>query len=147
MVNSAYEGMLQPSTLDAGFHNGDNSCYNTRRLVESRILAKQKRGCDIKRLYSDCFLSSNPQPRVDTEVQGISANLFPGKNRNLWTINNGRPKTFSGVVLAVPHQQGAKYYDAWNDREIQPIIENGLAKISLSIDPQQPGCIVQERKP
>jgi hypothetical protein len=47
-------------------------------------------------------------------------------------------------VIAVPHQPGATYRDAWNDRELHPRIENGIATISLSLHPQQPGCVVQE---
>jgi hypothetical protein len=50
------------------------------------------------------------------------------------------------VVLAVPHKPGATYRDVWNDKELTPTIENGVAKIAVTIDPQQPGCVVQTLK-
>ena len=80
-------------------------------------------------------------------MHGIAANLFTGTNRKLWTLYNGLPKTYSGVVLEVPHRDGARYRDAWNGREITPVIAGGGARIALRIDPQQPGCVVQEWKP
>jgi hypothetical protein len=59
-------------------------------------------------------------------------------------VFNGRPKTYSGVVLTVPHRPGAKYRDAWNGKPLSPTIRNGVAQIALTIDPQQPGCVVQD---
>ncbi len=71
-------------------------------------------------------------------------NLFPGHDRKLWTFYNGRPQTYSGNVLEIPHREGARYRDAWNDRELKPVIENGMARIFLTIHPQQMGCVVQD---
>ena len=51
------------------------------------------------------------------------------------------------VVLTVPQKPGAKYRDAWNGLELTPAIENGMARISLTLDPQQPGCVVQSWNP
>jgi hypothetical protein len=135
-----------PSQPDAMFVNGEANQEDTWRLHHSRIRAKLNRAYDVKRAYNDCFTTENPLPQVDTVVEGIVANRFPGEKRTLWTLYNGRPKTYAGVVLAVPHQEGATYRDAWNGKELTPTIENGIAKISLTLDPQQPGCIVQELK-
>ncbi len=134
----------KPSQVDAVFVNGEAFQEDTWRLHHSRIRVKLNRAYRVKHEYSDCFNSDNPIPQVDTAARGLAANFFPGRKRNLWTLYNGRPKTYSGVVLAVPHLPGAKYRDAWNDAELNPAIANGLAKISLTLDPQQPGCIVQD---
>lgn len=134
----------KPSQVDAAFANGEAFHEDTWRLLYSRLREKLNRAYVIKHEYTDCFNGANPTPQVDTAVQGIAANLFTGKNRKLWTLYNGRPKTYSGVVLTVPHKKGAKYRDVWNGRELTPTIENGIAKISLTIHPQQPGCVVQE---
>lgn len=134
----------KPSQVDALFVNGEAFQEDTWQSVHSRLRVKVNRAYVIKHQYNDCFNSDRPIPQVDTAVRGIAANFFPGKNRNLWTLYNGRPKTYAGVVLTVPHQPGAKYRDAWNDAELKPVIENGLARISLTLDPQQPGCIVQD---
>ncbi len=138
------EATNSPSQVDALFVNGEAIQEDTWRLHHSRIREKLNCAYDVKHKYTDCFNSDNPSPFVDTAAEGIVANCFPGNKRVLWTLYNNRPKTYSGVVLVVPHQPGAKYRDAWNDKELAPTIENGMAKISLVIDPQQPGCIVQD---
>jgi len=84
---------------------------------------------------------------VETAASGLTANLFPGSSRNLWTVFNGRPTTYSGVVLTVPHKPGAEYRDAWNGLPLTPAIEEGMAHLSLTLDPQQPGCVVQDWTP
>lgn len=138
------EASNSPSQPDAMFVNGDANQEDTWRLHHSRIRQKLNRAYEVKREYNDCFTSDNPMPHVDTAAVGIVANLFPSEGRNVWTLFNARPKTFSGVVLEIPHKDGATYRDAWNNVELSPTIENGVAKIALKIDPQQPGCVVQE---
>lgn len=135
-----------PSQPDAMFVNGEANQEDTWRLHHSRIREKLNRGYDVKRAYNDCFNSDNPSPQVDTATRGIIANEFPGENRTLWTLFNALPKTYNGIVLEIPHKDGATYRDVWNDKEISPTIENGIAKLAVRIDPQQPGCIVQEWK-
>jgi hypothetical protein len=135
-----------PSQVDAIFMNGEGIQEDTWRLHHSRIRERLSRAYDIKHEYTDCFNTDSPSPFVDTAAPGILANCFPGTNRTLWTLYNARPKTYSGVVLSVPHKPGAVYKDVWNDRELKPTIENGIAKIVVTIDPQIPGCVVQETR-
>jgi hypothetical protein len=139
------EGGNKPGQVDALFVNGEGIQEDTWRIHHSRIRQKLNRAYQLKHDYTDCFNSQNPVPHVDTAAAGIVANCFAGKNRTLWTLYNGQPRTYSGTVLAIPHQPGAKYRDAWNNQELQPTIENGMAKIAITLDPQQPGCVVQER--
>ena len=140
------EASNSPSQVDALFINGEAIQEDTWRLHHSRIREKLNHAYDLKHAYADCFNGDYPLPHVDTAALGIVANAFAGNNRILWTVYNGRPKTYNGIVIEVPHKSGATYRDVWNNKELSPTIENGIAKISLSIDPQQPGCIVQEWK-
>ena len=137
----------KPSQVDAVFVNGEPFHEDTWRLHHGRLRVKINRAYAVKHEYSDCFASEAPIPWVETDAYGLAANLFPGKNRKLWTLFNRRPKTYSGVVLTVPHRAGARYRDAWNDRELAPRMNGGLAEIALTIHPQQPGCVVQEWGP
>lgn len=138
------EASNSPTQVDAMFVNGEGIQEDTWRLHHSRIRRKLNRAYDVKRAYTDCFNTSSPQPMVDTAAKGIVANCFPTENRTLWTLYNVRPKTYTGIVLEVPHKPGARYRDAWNDKELTPVIENGIAKIAITIHPQQPGCVVQD---
>ena len=141
------EGGSKPSQVDAVFVNGEPFHEDTWRLHHSRLREKLNRAYVVKHEYSDCFNGTDPLPQVETAVRGIAANLFTGKNRKLWTLYNGLPRTYAGVVLAVPHQDGARYRDAWNGGDLTPAISAGLAQIVVTLHPQQPGCVVQEWAP
>lgn len=138
------EAGYKPSQVDAIFVNGEVFHEDTWHLHHSRLREKINRAYVVKHEYTDCFSTENPMPHVQTAASGITANLFPGQGRNLWTLYNGRPKTYAGIVLRVPHHDGATYRDAWNDVALTPTIHDGVAEVSLTIDPQQPGCVVQE---
>jgi len=138
------EGSSKPSQVDAVFVNGEVFHEDTFRLHHTRLQEKINRSYAVKHEYADCFGSDNPTPWVPTAAAGLTANLFPGQSRNVWTVFNGRPKTYSGVVLTVPHRQGAKYRDAWNGQPLTPVIAQGMAQLALTLDPQQPGCVVQD---
>ena len=134
----------KPGQVDAIFVNGEVFHEDTWHLHHSRLREKINRAYVVKHQYTDCFSTDNPIPHVETAASGITANLFPGGSRNVWTLYNGRPKTYTGIVLRVPHRDGATYRDAWNDVALTPSIRDGIAELSLTIDPQQPGCVVQE---
>ena len=40
----------------------------------------------------------------------------------------------------------ARYYDVWNDRELQPQIHGHTATLSLRVEPHDLGCVVQMRE-
>jgi len=134
----------KPSRVDAAFINGEVFHEDTWHLHYSRVREKLNRAYVVKHEYGDCFGTDDPLPRVQTAALGITANFFPGEGRHAWTLYNGRPKTYSGIVLHIPHREGSTYRDAWNDTPLTPTITDGLAQVSLTIDPQQPGCVVQQ---
>jgi hypothetical protein len=110
---------------------------------ESKAEAFMVRSHDLKLKYADCFTSNSPEPLVPTEKSGILVNKYPGKGRTLWAIYNQRYITVRGEILKVKHIKGTTYYDAWNDKPLQVRISGDYAFISLEMDPQGIGCIVQ----
>jgi hypothetical protein len=131
--------------VDASFFNGEAFHEVTWRLHSTRVRKKINRSYQLKHKYADCFNSLDITPRVFTDAAGILANRFKGKNRILWTLYNTRPGTYSGPVLTVDHKNGDKYYDAWNEKTLEPEIKNGKAIIKLKIHPQSPACVIQEK--
>jgi hypothetical protein len=78
-----------------------------------------------------------------TEKDGVHANKFPGEGRTAWTLFNARYMTVRGPLLAVDHVEGATYADVWNNQPLTPQISGGKAILSLKLDPQGLGCVVQ----
>ncbi len=126
------------------FLNGDAIYDSTWWLRGDRIQDMLVRALEIQRAYTDCFTTRTPQPRIPTEKAGIVANAFPGEKRTVWTLYNTRYSTWRGESLSMEHQAGARYRDLWNDRDLEPEIRNGRAILSVPLDPQGLGCIVQE---
>lgn len=110
---------------------------------ESKAEAFMVRSHDLKKKYTDCFTSDTPEPLVPTEKSGILVNKYPGKGRTLWAMYNQRFTTVRGEILKVRHKNGATYYDAWNDKPLQVRISGDYAFISLEMEPQAIGCIIQ----
>lgn len=97
----------------------------------------------VMRRHEDCFTSLACVPLVPTGQPLVFANEFPGSGRTLWTLFNANHSTVRGELLAVRHIEGARYHDAWNDRLLDPRIENGVAYITLEIGPKDVGCVTR----
>ena len=99
----------------------------------------------ILREHADAFASDRCEPLVPTLVGGVFANKFEGESKTVWTLYNANWRSVSGEVLAVPHEKGARYFDAWNGKEIKPRIVGKTAYLRLTVEPHGVGCVVQVR--
>lgn len=126
------------------FFMGEGEYVGAWWMHNSRTRELLKKGLSIRKLYADCFTSSQPEPMVDTERSFICANKFPGRKRTVWTLFNRRCTTYTGPVLKVDHVKGSTYYDLWNDRVLIPEFHDGKAILSLTLNPQGLGCILQK---
>lgn len=136
----------KPSQVDSIFFNGEVFHEVTWFLHESNVRKRINRALAIKDQYKDCFLTADPEPRVQTLMGGIYANRFPGKSRTVWTLLNAAPVTRSGTMLTVPHMEGAVYRDLWNGRVLKPEIKDGMALLSLTLPPQGVGAVSRENR-
>ena len=134
----------KPSQVKYSFFNGDVLGMFTWFLFESNSREHLNRANKIKKAYKDCFLTKTPEVRVQTLINNVYSNKFPGKNRTVWTFYNAAPVSREGKMIAIPHKPGAVYRDIWNNKILTPEIKNNKAFITLSIAPQDVGAIVQE---
>ena len=130
-------------SLKFTFFNGEAIYKSFWKRDESRAHTFMARAQALKRAWKDCFTSDEPEMLVPTLRTGVYANRFPGKGRTLWTLYNARFTTVRGPVLGVAHVPGARYFDAWNDRELDPEIHGDRACLALELDPQNIGCVTQ----
>ncbi len=97
----------------------------------------------ILKKHVKAFTSLDPTPLIPTLVEDIYANEFPAEDERVWTVYNARYSTVRGELLAVPHKDGASYYDAWNEQELNPRIHQGQAYLNMEMGPKDVGCVVQ----
>ncbi len=124
------------------FFNGEAIYDSFWDVEESDGLAFTVQAYKLKKQYADCFTSDGAETMVKTLSPAICANRFPGNGRTLYTIYNRAYSTFRGQALSVPHTQGARYWDAWNGKELTVEVRDGYAYICLDIGAQEMGCIV-----
>lgn len=128
------------------FFNGEAIYDSFWDCEESAGLDFTVKAYRLKKKYADCFSSDYPETMVDTLSPAICANRFIGKGREVYTLYNRAYSTYRGRVLHVEHQDGNVYYDAWNETELQPIVCDGYAELSLELPAQSIGCLEIRRK-
>jgi hypothetical protein len=110
---------------------------------QPEALAVLRKCIAILREHADAFASDQCEPLVPTLVGGLFANKFEGEGKTVWTLYNANWRSVSGEILAVPHVSGARYFDAWNGKEIKPRIVGKTAYLRLTLEPHGVGCAVQ----
>jgi len=127
--------------------------FNAEAIYDSFWDAEESRGKEfmakafrLKKKYADCFISDAPEPLLDSPLCGVWANRFPGGERTLYTLYNSAYETKRGVLLELPYQPGAVYFDAWNDCLCETERRGDRIRILGCIGAQEVGCIVAEAK-
>lgn len=128
------------------FFNGDGVDDTTFQLYDDRSIAVVQKIAGLQKEYSDCFLSSNPQPLIPTLAGHIQANCFPADNgqRTIWTLWNGGFTTFRGAVLEIPSVPGEEWVDIWSGKPVKTSQQDGKTTIYLTLDPQSVGGILRK---
>ncbi len=127
--------------------------FNAEAIFDSFWDCEESRGQDftvhaykLKKKYQDCFTSDCPETMIETESPAICMNKFPSNDgkRIAYTVYNRAYSTFRGTAVKIPYVEGATYYDAWNEKELEYKVVDGFAEIYLEIGAQEMGCLVVE---
>ena len=99
----------------------------------------------ILRRFRALFTSAEWRPYERTLQFGIFASRFPGEGLTLWTLISRNEFLVHGEQIALPHVEGAAYFDPWNGVRIDPRVEGERAFVSLAIDGRGFGAVLQQR--
>ena len=131
------------------FYNGDGLWLvgpsDNPKWFSSEVLDTLRKTQAIRKDYLDAFTAEDVAPLVPTLVEGVYANRFRSERHTVWTLYNSTDEPVSGAVLSVPHREGAKYFDAWNQAKLVPDIREGWATLSVDIESREVSCIVMSR--
>ena len=89
----------------------------------------------IQRRYVQLFAGEGWTPLVQTEKPDVYASLWQGSGIRLWTLVNRGQDNIEGVLLKVPHIEGARYFDLMTGDELDGVHDE-VAHIKGSIGPQ-----------
>lgn len=96
----------------------------------------------IERQFAALMVSMDWRPYAATLQAGVFASRFPVGALSLWTLVNRNEYEVAGEQIAVPHAEGAKYFDVWNGTVLQPRLEDGHAIFDFAIEARGFGAVL-----
>ncbi|MGH8027535.1 MAG: formylglycine-generating enzyme family protein [Pseudoxanthomonas sp.] len=107
-----------------------------------RDAATLRRIATVERKFAPLMVSLDWQPYAATLQAGVFASRFPGEGRTLWNIVNRNEYEVGGEQIAVPHAEGARYFDAWNGVALEPRHADGLAILTMTLEGKGYGALL-----
>lgn len=83
------------------------------------VIARWKRVNDFLDENRDVFTTKNPVPLVPTLQEGIYANYFPGKAKNMYMLLNMGNAAYQGGLLRVKSHSSTHWVDVYNHNPLQ----------------------------
>lgn len=101
-----------------------------------------RRIATLERRFAPLMVSRDWTPYYPTLQAGVFASRFPGEGQVLWTLVNRNEYDVEGEQLALPHQAGRQYFDAWHGVELQPLITGDQAVLEMNLEGRGFGAVL-----
>lgn len=105
-----------------------------------------RRIATISRKFHLQLTSANWQPYAMALQQNVFASMFPADGVTLWTVVNRNEYEVDGEQLTVDHQQGRRYYDAWNGAALDARVEEKdgepIATLAVTLEKRGFGAVL-----
>jgi iron(II)-dependent oxidoreductase len=88
----------------------------------------------ILRQNNDAFLDYNWTPFINTSTDNIYVNKWNSGDKTVFTVLNMKPEGFTGKLFAVTDTKDKHFVSLWNHEIVNPVIEDGLAYLSVSAE-------------
>jgi gamma-glutamyl hercynylcysteine S-oxide synthase len=96
----------------------------------------------IERQFAAAMVSLDWRPYERTLQAGVFASRFPTDTFTLWTLVNRNEYAVAGEQIALPHRDGAQYYDAWHGVPLQPRLDDGRAVFDFALEGRGFGALL-----
>jgi gamma-glutamyl hercynylcysteine S-oxide synthase len=117
-------------------YNAWENVWGIWNQLTPRDAESLRRIATIERQFASAMVSMDWRPYERTLQAGVFASRFPVDTFTLWTLVNRQEYAVAGEQIAVPHRDGARYYDAWNGVPLQPRLDGGRAIFEFALE----GC-------
>lgn len=99
---------------------------------------------DALREHGDAFNSGmQPEPMVDTLVDGVYANYFPSPGKMVWTIYNRNGKKVDQPLIEVPFRKDVRYVEVFHDTPVKAVRKDNMVQLSLPVEHNEVVCIAE----
>jgi hypothetical protein len=80
---------------------------------------------------------------IETLVEHVYANYFPGPNKKVWMIYNRSGERLNRPLIQAPFKKGVHYVEVFHDVPVNATQEGEWVQLSTSIENEQVLCIVE----
>lgn len=96
----------------------------------------------IERHFTADLTTPRWEPHWPMLREGVYASRWPAEGHTLWTIINRNEYDVDGEQMTLPTQEGMRYFDLWHGTELKPMIANGKATLSFSVEAEGFGAVI-----
>ncbi|MFC4763161.1 formylglycine-generating enzyme family protein [Dyella koreensis] len=115
-------------------YNAWENVWGIWNQLTPRDAESLRRIAAIERMFAPCMVSRDWRPYLHTLQAGVFASHFPHEGIALVTMVNRNEHEVSGEQIALPHVEGARYFDVWNGTVIEPRLAQGKACFELTLE-------------
>ncbi len=123
-------------------YNAWENVWGIWNQLTSRDAECLRRIAAIERQFAPLMVSQDWRPYAATLQAGIFASRFPGDGRCLWTVVNRNEYEVAGEQLALRHEPGVQYFDAWHGVALKPRLAGDNALLDFTLEPRGFGAVL-----
>ncbi|WP_082648240.1 formylglycine-generating enzyme family protein [Lysobacter capsici] len=123
-------------------YNAWENIWGLWNQLTDRDAETLRRIATIEREFAPCMTSADWRPYVHTRQAGVFASRFPHAGTTVWHLVNRNEYEIDGEQIAVAHEPGTRYFDAWNGVALEPRIDGGQAVFEFVLEGRGFGALL-----
>ena len=88
----------------------------------------------VLRENSGAFLADDWTPLLGTTVDSVWVNMWPSREKTLYTVYGLRPEGFAGPLVECPVAESRHYVSVWHHREVEPVTIDGKTYLPATVE-------------
>ena len=133
---------LQYAFFNGIGYNAWENMWGVWNQIPDRYEKEIRMIATIYRAFPGIWNSQEWEPFVPTLQDGVFASKFPGLDETVYTLVNRDSTDANGRQLQLPDEEGMKYYDLWNGKELTPKKSDDHIELSFPIEGLGFGALV-----
>jgi formylglycine-generating enzyme required for sulfatase activity len=123
-------------------YNAWENIWGLWNQLTDRDAETLRRIATIEREFAPCMTSADWRPYVHTRQAGVFASRFPYAGTTVWHLVNRNEYEIDGEQIAVAHEPGTRYFDAWNGVALEPRIDGEQAVFEFVLEGRGFGALL-----
>jgi iron(II)-dependent oxidoreductase len=123
-------------------YNAWENIWGLWNQLTDRDAETLRRIATIEREFAPCMTSADWRPYVHTCQAGVFASRFPHAGTTVWHLVNRNEYEIDGEQIAVAHEPGTRYFDAWNGVALEPRIDGEQAVFEFVLEGRGFGALL-----